>query len=299
MRAVAAVYNGGGFEGDSSGRRCQALKPKCLAPGRSFLMKQAWFRFYAELNDFLPADRRQRAFAHSFAGRVAVKDMIEALGVPHTEVELILVNGASVDFTYLVQEGDRVSVYPVFERLNIAGVTRLRPRPLRVPRFIADVHLGALVKKLRLLGFDTLYDPGYDDPELAALSSTETRILLTRDTGLLMRSVVSRGLYIRNTDPRLQLKELITRLDLGTLVKPFTRCIRCNGTIAPVPAGTEAYRDVLRTVPPGVRSWCRDFGACTCCGNVYWKGSHFKRILEELSDLLPDIVDAYPDDPPG
>lgn len=104
-------------------------------------MRHAHFRFYAELNDFLPLSCRQVTFEHTFEGRVSVKDMIEALGVPHTEVDLILVKGAPVAFSYLVRDGDRVSVYPVFEALDIGPLTRLRPEPLREPRFVLDTHL--------------------------------------------------------------------------------------------------------------------------------------------------------------
>src|SRR3989338_9144205 len=116
-------------------------------------MSRAHFRFYEELNDFLPPERRKTTFTREFRNRASVKDMIEALGVPHTEVDLILVNGASVDFSYLVQDGDRISVYPMFESFDIRPLVHLRPRPLREPKFVLDTHLGKLAVYLRLLGF--------------------------------------------------------------------------------------------------------------------------------------------------
>jgi hypothetical protein len=131
------------------------------------MSKQAIFRFYAELNDFLPAQKRQQDITHSFELNASVKDMIEAQGVPHTEIDLILVNGQSMDFSYLVQDGDQISVYPVFELLDISPVIRLRPKPLRVTRFVLDVHLGRLATYLRIMGFDTLYRNDYEDDELA------------------------------------------------------------------------------------------------------------------------------------
>jgi len=144
-------------------------------------MATAFFRFYAELNDFLPRRRRQREFAVPLDGSPAVKHVIEALGAPHPEVDLILVNGQAVDFSYHLQDGDRVSVYPVFETFDITPLNRLRPHPLRQPRFVLDGHLGRLAAYLRMLGFDTLYTPHAEDERLAQLASDEKRILLTRD----------------------------------------------------------------------------------------------------------------------
>ena len=101
-------------------------------------------RFYAELNDFLPRRRRQVSFEHVLSEHASVKHVIETLGVPHTEVDLVLVNGESMDFAYRVQDGDRISVYPVFESFDISALGRVRPRPLRETRFVLDVHLGRL-----------------------------------------------------------------------------------------------------------------------------------------------------------
>src|SRR5205823_11484961 len=130
----------------------------------------AQFRFDEELNDFLAPALRKREFDYSFRGTPAVKDAIEAIGVPHTEVDLVLVDGESVDFTRRLTGGERVAVYPVFERLDIAPVTRLRARPLRRTRFVLDVHLGKLARNLRLLGFDALYRTDYDDATIIRLS---------------------------------------------------------------------------------------------------------------------------------
>jgi len=162
-------------------------------------MAQAIFRFHAELNDFLPPSKRQVSFAHLFKAHPSIKDTIEALGVPHTEVDLILVNGESVDFSYILQDGDRICVYPVSESSHITPTIGVRPKPLLVPRFVLDIHLGKLATSLRMLGFDTLYRNDYADEELAHISSTQERILLTRDRGVLMRSIVTYGYYVRET----------------------------------------------------------------------------------------------------
>jgi uncharacterized protein with PIN domain len=234
---------------------------------------EARFRFYAELNDFLPPERRFTEFSHTFLDAATVKDRIESFGVPHTEVDLILVNGQSVDFAYRVREGDRISVYPVFEALDIAGLSRLRPEPLRDPRFVLDVHLGRLAAYLRMLGFDTFYRNCYTDEELAAISRDRHRILLTRDVGLLKRSAVTHGYFLRETDSRRQAEEVVRRFELGRLMRPFSRCMQCNGLLAPV--SKDAVRDQL---PPRTAELYDEFQQCPVCGRVYWKGGHYRRM---------------------
>jgi hypothetical protein len=204
--------------------------------------KSANFRFYEELNDFLPKRRRKIAFEVGFFGSPGVKDIIESLGVPHAEIDLILANGRSVDFSYRLSDRDRISVYPVFESLDISPLIHLRPHPLRHPAFICDVHLGTLARRLRLLGFDTLYRNDYDDLEIAVIARNEHRCILTRDTGLLKIGIVTRGYRVRSTTPREQLDEVVARLQLKRLIAPFTRCLACNGPIVAVEKETIAAR---------------------------------------------------------
>jgi uncharacterized protein with PIN domain len=234
-------------------------------------MPQAWFRFYAELNDFLPAERRFTEFAYDFLDVAAVKDRIESFGVPHVEVDLILVNGESAGFDYRVTDGDRISVYPVFEALDIAGVSRLRPEPLREPCFVLDTHLGKLAAFLRMTGFDTLYRNCFTDSELAAVSSTERRILLTRDVGLLKRGEVTHGYFVRETGPRRQ---------LARLVRPFTRCMRCNHPLAAV-----SKDEVKPLLPPRTAEIYDEFQRCTRCRRVYWKGGHHRRMEALIQEV--------------
>jgi uncharacterized protein with PIN domain len=244
-------------------------------------MNQAKFRFYAELNDFLPPEKRQQAFSHTFELNPSVKDMIEALGVPHTEVDLILVNDHSVDFSYLLQNGDRISVYPVFESLDISPLVRVRPQPLRETRFVLDVHLGRLATYLRMLGFDTLYRNDYEDDELAHISSAEGRILLTRDRGLLKRSIVTHGYCLRATNPQQQLIEVLRRFDLFESVKPFQRCLHCNGLLQPVDKA-----DISDRLPPKTRQYYDEFKHCRACDRIYWKGSHYQRMQQFIDRVL-------------
>jgi uncharacterized protein with PIN domain len=243
-------------------------------------MPEADFRFYEELNDFLPPERRKRSFAYRFQGTPAVKDAIEALGVPHTEVDLVLVDDVSVRFSRRLRGGERVAVYPVFERLDIAPLVRLRPAPLRTPRFVADVHLGALARNLRLLGFDTLYDRATEDAELVRLSVGERRILLTRDVGLLKHKVLTHAHYVRATAPDRQLEEVVRALDLTRKMKPFTRCMRCNGKLRRL-----GLRHVPQGVPQRVRRQFRSFARCAGCGRIYWPGTHYERLRSRVTRL--------------
>src|SRR5437763_4189643 len=197
-------------------------------------MSHARFRFYAELNDFLAPGSRMKLLARRFDVSASVKDFIESFGVPHTEVDLVLVNGVSVDFSRAVHDGDYVSVYPVFESLDVSSVSRVRPSPLRALRFILDVHLGRLAAYLRMAGFDALYRNHASDEDLADIVVRERRVLLTRDRYLLMRTDVDRGYWIRSTEPKQQLVEALRRFDLGRAMRPFTRCMECNSILEKV-----------------------------------------------------------------
>jgi len=234
-------------------------------------------RVYAELGDLVSSGRRGREFAHSFPAGGAVKDLIEGLGVPHTEVDLVLVDGRSVDLLHPVTDGARVSVYPVFEALDVSTVTRVRASPLRDPRFVADVHLGRLARYLRLAGFDTRYDNGWEDGELVETALRERRTVLTRDRGLLMRRAVTHGYLVRRTDPRGQLREVMDRFDLWAVTRPLTRCSMCNGDVVSVP-----WEAVADRVPPRTARHFHEFWMCRDCERVYWKGSHSRAIAALL-----------------
>jgi len=249
-------------------------------------MSEVSFRFYEELNDFLAPNRRKQDFDIPFREQNSIKDMIESVGVPHTEIDLILVSGVSVDFSYIVRPGDRISVYPVFEALDISNVTHLRPAPLRQNRFVLDAHLGKLARYLRLLGFDTFYNNAYDDAELADISSSgDKRILLTRDHGLLMRKLITHGYFVREDNPERQVREVLSRFDLHDDVKPFQRCTQCNGLIQAV-----ALDQVQAQLPGKVAEQYDEFARCDGCHRVYWKGSHYDHMVRIIEGLRNQSV---------
>lgn len=242
---------------------------------------QVTIRFYEELNDFLSSECRKIDFNHAIARGQTVKDLIESIGVPHTEVDLVLINGDSVEFGYRLQHGDQISVYPVFERLDISKATRLRPEPLREIRFVLDCHLAKLARYLRMLGFDSRHENHYADSEIAEISVRDRRIVLTRDRGLLKRRIITHGRYVRNIEPRKQLKEIVDWLDLSRSTKPFTRCIRCNGLLQEV-----SKSDIEELLEPDTSSYYQQFWQCSDCDHIYWKGSHYQKMQRIVKEAM-------------
>lgn len=275
------------------GKRGIHRAKKHRIPLRGIKLFEHWmkavFRFYGSLNDFLPPGRRATGFVYHFLVPGSVKDMIEASGVPHPEVDLIVANGQPVDFSYLVSEGDRIAVYPEFRSISLPSLLRapLRDSP---PRFVLDTHLGRLASHLRMLGLDSLYNNSFADNELAHFSSNEHRILLTRDRGLLKRSPVTYGYCVRETAPRRQLAEVIEKFKLLSCVQPFQRCIQCNTLLQNVEKSSIANR-----LPERTATQFDQFKKCDGCGRIYWEGSHFQRMKRFISEILREARNSAHD----
>lgn len=248
---------------------------------------RATFRFYEELNDFLPEASRKRDVEIEIDRARSVKDAIESAGVPHPEVDLVVVDGRSVGFTHVLRGGERVAVYPMFESLDVAPLVRLRERPLRDPRFVADGHLGKLARHLRMAGFDTLWGADWDDDLIVERSLRERRAILTRDKAMLRRSEVERGYFVRAVASEAQLAEVVGRFQLEGAMSPFTRCRECN-----VPLEEVSRAAVLDRLPEKVRELYERFKRCPGCDRVYWEGTHFTRMRGVLQNALRGI-------PPG
>lgn len=248
-------------------------------------LKKIFLRFYEELNDFLPDKRKKVEFVHEFIDRTSIKDLIESIGVPHTEVDMILVNGVSVDFNYHINDNDRVSVYPVFESFNISDVQHLRPLPLREPKYVADNHLGKLASYMRMAGFDTLYGK-FQKNEIVDISLAERRAILTRDVELLKNKRITHGYYVRAIEPEEQLKEVIRRFHLDGEIKEFTRCMVCNNFLNQV-----EKQDILDELPLKVKEFKNEFTRCSNCGRIYWKGNHYTKMSELLNNIKTNLFD--------
>ena len=243
-------------------------------------MTTAQFRFFGQLNDFLPSERRKIIFSHSVKGNPSIKDTLEALGVPHTEIDYILINGRAADFSYQLQEGDKVFVYPDGYKFKDGRAKRLRPQLPRNFKFVIDSHLGKLARHLRLLGFDVLYKKIFPDAEIVKISVNQKRIVLTRDIGLLKNKLIQHGFWLRSIDPQKQLKEVLKRFKLYKKLKPFSRCLECNGKIIKI-----AKKKVFAQLPPQVREYYQRFYLCQSCQKIYWQGSHYEYLLKLVNRI--------------
>lgn len=250
-------------------------------------MNEVTVRIYAQLNRFLPEELRQHAFRRTIDGFPSVKNVIESLGIPHTEVDFILANGVPVDFAYTVRDGDRLSVFPVFRSIDITSVTMVRPAPGSI-RFVLDGHLGKLATLLRMSGFDAVYMNDAEDRALANFSADQNRILLTRDRGLLKRKQVTRGYCVVSDDPETQLTEVLQRYDLFGKMKPFSRCLICNTLLEPA-----AKQDVISKIPELIADCYSDFKTCPTCGRVYWKGTQYDRMNEYMRRFGASETEEY------
>lgn len=231
-------------------------------------MIEATFRFYAELNDFLPLDQRDRSIPLTFSQHQTVKHLIESLGVPHPEVASIRVNGQAVDFASQLTDGDQIEVFPYSAEERKAQVGDGRHG------FLLDIHLGKLARYLRILGFNTAYQNDFEDEELAEISHDQGRVLLTRDRRLLMRNRVQHGYCVRSLEPRQQVLEVVQRFKLSEQVVPFERCPHCNTILIAV-----SKDEVLERLEPLTKRYFNEFHICPKCGQIYWKGSHYERLL--------------------
>jgi uncharacterized protein len=238
-------------------------------------MSRVYFRFYEELNGYLPEGKRKVWFVYPFPGEVSLREVFLSMGIPLDEIDLVLVNQRSQEFDYVLQEDDHISVYPVFELFDLSSISRLRGKPLRDPKFICDVHLGRLCKYLRMLGWDTLYSNQYTPEEIIAISILENRIILSRNDELTRHKKVTHSYWIASSNPLEQIKDVIDKLDLSKLCMPLTRCLNCNHLIVPV-----EKQEILHRLQPRTTKYYHEFFICPACDQIYWKGSHFEHMFD-------------------
>lgn len=243
-------------------------------------MAQISIRFYGALNDFIAPSARNQTIIHRFNRKASIKDMIESFNVPHPEIEQILVNATEVNFDYIVQDGDNIAVYAFDACLTHPPEIRLRPETPQPPAFVVDGNLGKLVRYLRLLGFDCLYRNDYHDREVAEIAAVQQRTVLTRDRALLQRKTVVYGYFVRSDEPKAQTREVLQRFDLFRWIKPFSRCVRCNGLLAVVDKHSVAHR-----LQPLTRQFYDRFLRCSDCERIYWQGSHYARIKQLVGEF--------------
>lgn len=228
------------------------------------------------LYDFLEVTKDQ-SLKIAFELHPSVKDLIESQGIPHTAVFKLEINGKEETLDYNVQDGDKIIAYP-FDSVEIDSVDKIYSQP---SSFIVDQHLGKLAKTLRLLGFDTSFDKSWNDRDIIQRSNKEQRMILTRDIELLKNGSTNYGYWIRSTNPDQQIKELFKRFILADKINPFTRCMKCNGILHKV-----NLNEVEDRVPPKVKEWHSDFFECSTCKQIYWRGSHYKKLEQMVNKLI-------------
>jgi uncharacterized protein with PIN domain len=234
---------------------------------------------HGDLDFFLRSGARGRSIERTLGEKTSVKDVIESCGVPHPEIDLILVDGHPVDFHHGIASAASIELYPVGtpsmqfkdKRLQVATITT----------FVADGHLGKLTRNLRLLGFNVAYDPEAEDRQLLDIMERETRALLTRDRRLLMHAVVRTGYFPRSQNADEQTVEVIRRFDLLGSIAPFTRCLRCSAPLRKV-----SKAEIVEMLEPLTKTYYEQFRCCTGCGHIYWPGSHFSKLEKRLEQIL-------------
>jgi uncharacterized protein len=246
-------------------------------------MNSVYFRFYEELNRYLPKGKRKVWFEYFFSGVISIQKVFLSMEIPVDEIDLILVNEKSQRLNYILQDGDRISVYPVFELFDLSVISQLRGQPLRSPTFICDVHLGRLCKYLRMLGLDTLYSNHFTPDEMIVISFQEKRIILSRNYQLVRHKRVTHAYWIRSSNPLEQIKDLINKLDLSNWINPFSCCLNCNHQIVPVDKG-----EILPRLQERTAKFYNEFFICTACGQIYWKGSHFENMFDLIHHVIAD-----------
>lgn len=242
--------------------------------------KKIYLRFYGPLNDFLKNILREKEFVYEFFVAGSIKDAIESFGVPHTEVFFLTVNNEPADFNKKYHDGDMIAVYPKFFSLPIKRNTCVKRDDWYPPRFILDVHLGKLCKKLRMLGIDTLYKNNFTDEQILVQSLNDNRIILTRDIELLKNNKAIHGYFIRSINSKKQIQELINYFELTAYIYPFTRCIVCNGILHKIEKDT-----IKANIPSGTYNQFDDYYQCSSCKKIFWKGSHYMDMKKMISDI--------------
>ena len=223
-------------------------------------MAKGTFRFYEELNDLLPQHLKKVDIETEFVGKTSIKETIEDFGLSPSRVDLVLVNGSPVDFGYILKDGDRVSIYPVFEKLNIQNVSMLRNSPLRRVRFIAGVDLQDMVQLMRMLGFDMTFNATYSIPDIIEISRLENRIILTKQKELLKSDAVTHAVRVCPGAAVAQVKQVMDDLDIKDRIKPFSRCLRCNA-----PLKNRQTKEILDRISPKTKRIFEEYLLCRSC----------------------------------
>ena len=251
-------------------------------------MTAVTFTFHSYLRHILKKRHgSEPSFTHHFDRKASIKDVIESLGVPHPVVGKLTVNSRNIGFDYIVHDKDIVEVFPLTPPVNPLVPSTLRTESLEKMAFIVDVNVGKLALHLRALGLDTEYGNDIRDGQIAESAHSQKRILLTRDTSLLKRKIIMHGYLLRSQDPTIQLVEVVRLYDLSSRIKPLSRCIPCNGLLMPI-----SKKNILERLEPLTKKYYDSFHICEQCHKIYWPGSHQKKIIAFIREILRAVRQA-------
>lgn len=241
-------------------------------------------RFYEELNAFIPQDLRKKRFTHTLKVQTSVKDLIESFNIPHTQVNMILVNSEQAEFGHLINDHDDVSVFPYFHRFDVTNLTKItHPEPQTI-RFVVDNHLKNLARDLRMLGLDTIYNESNATSKLIALANSQDRILLTKNRNVLKYNILNYGYYVYAKQKDDQLEEVIMQFKLTDKIRFLSRCLECNTKIKSI-----EKEKVCDRLPIKVREKHSTFTYCPNCDRIFWKGTHYEMMVQKFEKILGGI----------
>jgi uncharacterized protein len=237
-------------------------------------------RFYEELNRLLSPYLQKKDFTFQIESKTSIQQLLDKLNIPLSIIDLILVNGVSAGLKCQLNDGDRISIYPVFETFNIAPLSLLHVKPLRRLRFICDDHLGKLAKYMRALGFDVLYNNNFQNHQVIDTSIEQKRIILTKDKLLIKNHRITRAYLVKESDSRKQLSEIVLYFDLFGCIDPLSRCLRCNNCVQPA-----TKESIKNYVPASILNMHDCFKQCDSCKRIYWMGSHYDSMMNWIGRI--------------
>jgi len=231
-----------------------------------------------DLQDLLRHGPNSEPIEYPLKRRASLKDIVESLGIPHTEIGAIQADGREADFGFIPEPGQTIQVSAAAVPFDVTRPSLLRPEPLPAVRFVVDVNVGRLAALLRLTGFDAAYENKLEDGQIAALAHREKRIVLSKDRALLKRSKIVFGRLVRAVRPDDQLRETLHFFGLAGPYELFTRCLLCNRVLEPV-----AKTDILHRLEPKTKKYFHTFKICPACDRIYWRGSHCDAMAAKLA----------------
>ena len=240
-------------------------------------MKQLIIKFSESFIFFNRRLQHSLQIIYPICRRSSVKDIIESLGIPHTEIGAIKINGKEINFGFIPRQSCRIEVYPIAFPFDVTKFSILRPDPLKSLRFIVDVNVGKLASLLRMTGMDTAYDTEFTDGEIACKAEKEGRVVLSKDIALLKRKKIHYARYVRAIHPDEQLKEVVDFFGIQSKLSLLSRCIRCNTELVSVDKN-----DILNRLEPKTEKYFHHFKLCKTCNRIFWKGSHHESMEKRL-----------------